>query len=73
MYVMRGVLMLFYHPLSTGYGDGMGGQAMQPRFFSPVHLLGILVVIGIVGKPFAGLMELVCGISLAGRGTSDGS
>ncbi|MDH3503897.1 MAG: NADH-quinone oxidoreductase subunit L [Nitrospirota bacterium] len=50
MYVIRGVLVLFYQPLSTAFGDGMEGQAMQPRFFSPIHLLGILAGIGIVGS-----------------------
>lgn len=50
MYVMRGVLLLFYQPLSTAYGDGRGSQVMQPRFFSPIHLLGVLAIIGIVGS-----------------------
>jgi NADH-quinone oxidoreductase subunit L len=50
MYVMRGVLMLFHQPLSIGYRGEMGEQALQPRFFSPIHLLGILAVIGIVGS-----------------------
>lgn len=50
MYVMRGVLLLFHQPLSIAYGDRMGSQAMQPRFFSPIHLLGILAIIGIVGS-----------------------
>jgi NADH-quinone oxidoreductase subunit L len=49
MYVMRGVLVLFHQPLSMAYGEGMGGQAIQPRFFSLTHLLGILAIIGIVG------------------------
>lgn len=50
MYVMRGALLLFHHHLSIAYGDGKGSQAMQPRFFSPIHLLGILAIIGIVGS-----------------------
>lgn len=50
MYVMRGVLVLFGQPLSTGHGNEMGRQAIQPRFFSPTHLMGILTVIGIVGS-----------------------
>ncbi len=50
MYVMRHVLALFHQPLCIAHGDGMGNQAMQPRFFSPVHLLGILAIIGIVGS-----------------------
>ncbi|MDH5562175.1 MAG: NADH-quinone oxidoreductase subunit L [Nitrospirota bacterium] len=50
MYVMRGVLVLFHQPVSAAHGDGMGWQAIQPRFFSPIHLLGILAVIGIVGS-----------------------
>ena len=49
MYVMRGIQVLFYQPVSTAHGDGMGRQAIQPRFFSPIHLLGILAVLGIVG------------------------
>ncbi|MDT3777400.1 NADH-quinone oxidoreductase subunit L [Nitrospira sp. MA-1] len=50
MYVMRGALLLFNQPLSTAREDGMGSQAMKPRFFSPIHLLGILAIIGIVGS-----------------------
>ena len=48
MYVMRGVLVLFHQPLSTA-GNDRGGQTIQPRFFSPIHLLGIFAIIGIVG------------------------
>ena len=49
MYIIRGVLLLFYQPLATGHGDGMGGRAMRPRFYSPLHLPWILLGIGIVG------------------------
>ncbi|MGB5054164.1 MAG: NADH-quinone oxidoreductase subunit L [Nitrospirales bacterium] len=50
MYVMRGVLVLFGQSHSMGHGSGMGRQAIQPRFFSPIHLLGILAVMGIFGS-----------------------
>jgi NADH-quinone oxidoreductase subunit L len=50
MYVIRSVFVLFHPTLTIGFGEGMEGQAMQPRFFSPIHFLGILAVIGIVGS-----------------------
>lgn len=48
MSVIRAVLMLFYRQTSLEHGAGMSG-ATQPRFFSPVHLVGVLVGIGMVG------------------------
>ena len=50
MYTIRGVLMLFTQSTSAGHGLGMVRETMQPSFFSPKHLVGILFAIGIVGS-----------------------
>ncbi len=50
MYVIRAVLVLFHQRTSLGHGFELVGEATQPRFFSPVHLLGVLGGIGIVGS-----------------------
>ena len=50
MYIMRGVLGMFGQSHSISPGSGMREEVIQPRFFSPIHLLGILVVVGIFGS-----------------------
>ena len=55
MYVFREGWELFHQGTSIGVGTGMVGEAIRPRFFSSVHLLGILAVIGIAGSLLLGL------------------
>jgi len=50
LYVIRGVLVLFHQRTSPAHGAGIVSKTMQPHFFSPIHLLGILGGIGIVGS-----------------------
>jgi NADH-quinone oxidoreductase subunit L len=51
VYVFRAVLVLFLQSTSSGHGGGGTlGEVIRPRFFSPVHLLGILVGIGVMGS-----------------------
>ena len=47
LYLFRGVVQLFHQP--RGQGFGTVGSGVSPRFFSPIHFLGILVVLGGTG------------------------
>lgn len=48
VYVIRGVLVLFYQSPSLGHVNV--GKAIQPRFFSPRYFFAVLVGLGIVGS-----------------------
>lgn len=50
MYVFRGVLVLFHEGTVVGPEAGTARRVIRPQFFSPVHLLGVLVGIGLVGS-----------------------
>jgi NADH-quinone oxidoreductase subunit L len=50
-YVIRGTLLLFHPRPLSGQGNGMGEKFMPSLFFSPAHLPGILIGIGIFGSP----------------------
>ncbi|MGD9850718.1 MAG: NADH-quinone oxidoreductase subunit L [Nitrospirales bacterium] len=50
LYIFRGVLVLFHPPVSSGQGAEAMAKSIQPRFFSPIHLLGVLAVVGASGS-----------------------
>jgi NADH-quinone oxidoreductase subunit L len=50
IYVLRGVLVLFNQHPSPVSGEGILSEATKPRFFSPVHLMGALVLMGFAGS-----------------------
>jgi NADH-quinone oxidoreductase subunit L len=50
LYVFRGVLMFFYQAPSSGGSPGMTDENLRPRFFSPLHFLGIMGAIAIAGS-----------------------
>lgn len=49
LYVMRGVVTLFAQSHTVGLESRGGGRVVHPRFFSPIHLPGLLIGLALTG------------------------
>ena len=49
VYVFRSVLLLFFSGTPSGYEGKRTRDGIRPRFFSPQHLLSVILVFGIFG------------------------